>query len=113
MADCRHAQNFGDLERDLAHATEAVTASHDKRRRGARRAVGPGRPIAVKGAGQALRQLPQAGGQVVVARERRYKLSARNHREHDGLCRRDGVLGSGADRQDQLGSLGCRENSRH
>ena len=44
--------------------------------------------------------------QIVVACHRRYQPCSRNHRQDDGLGRRDGVLGSRADRQDQLGGGG-------
>src|SRR5665811_2032462 len=107
VTESRDSQDFGHLERDLADATEAVSSSHDKGRRRARRTVGPGRPVARERAGQSERQMSEAVVQIVVARQRRHQLRPGDHRQRDGLGRCDGVFGSRADRQDQLGRSGC------
>ncbi len=51
--------------------------------------------------------MPQTTAQVIVTRERRHQLRARNHRQRHGFGRRDGPLNSRANRQHQL-RCACR-----
>ena len=58
----RDPQDFGNLERDLADAAEAVSASDDKRHRRTGRAAGPGRPVAAERTCEPPRQIAKPVG---------------------------------------------------
>ena len=109
VTERRDPQDFGHLERDLADATEAVSPSDDKGRRARRAALSAQADQShAERAGQSERQMLEAVVQIVVARQRRHQPRPGDHRQHDRLGRRDGVFGSRADRQHQLGRGGCR-----
>ena len=109
VAEGRNPQDFGDLERDLADATEAVSPADDK---------GCRAPAAVLSAqadqshasardsrsGKCWRPSFRSSSRASVATSRAPAIIDST----TDLGRRDGVFGSGADRQHQLGRGGSR-----